>query len=128
MRYSYATNFYPPAPLIDITVTLPPQARITNQISSKALVDTGSDITVIPQNIIDNLSLMPCGELTAQYSDGMQHKEIAYAAIVVVNGLRTKLLPIIGSTRRSYALLGRDFINDVILRLEYRNSFFELTP
>lgn len=127
MRYTYNSSFYPPAPTIDILVALPLQAGIVNNMPCKALLDTGSDITVIPQNLIDILNPEPFGEVTAEFADGSRRQEVVYAIIVAIDGVGTKLVGAIGSIGKPHALLGRDIINDFVLHLEHRSSFFELT-
>jgi predicted aspartyl protease len=127
MRYSYSNNFNPPAPSFEVTISLPVQGGIINSTNSIALLDTGADIGQIPQRIIDELGLQPFKPVMVRYGDGVPRAGMAYAVNVIVAGVGSKIVAVVGSSWRDHVLLGRDFINDFILHLEHRNNFFELT-
>jgi len=126
MRYPYSSTFDPPAPLFEITLSLPVTGGVINSAISPALLDTGADISVIPQHIIDELGLLPFQTTKVKYSGGDIREEIVYAINVIVAGVGSKIIGAVSSSNRKHVLLGRDFVNYFILHLEHRNNFFEL--
>jgi predicted aspartyl protease len=51
MNYPYDdNNYYPPAPVLPITVRVPGDS--ISQVTIEALVDTGADITCLPRSLI----------------------------------------------------------------------------
>ena len=61
MEYPYSDKFNPPAPVLKIILISP--ADVNNIFSHSAQLDTGADITTIPQSVIDSLELMPARDI-----------------------------------------------------------------
>lgn len=59
IRYRYATEAKPPAPFVNVTVCCPTKGRRIDR--SPALLDTGSDCTVLPSSVVSTLDLVQVG-------------------------------------------------------------------
>ena len=57
MAYPYSTAYRPPAPALDIEVTHPDRAETSVEIMGK--IDTGADITTLPEAILSQLQIPP---------------------------------------------------------------------
>jgi hypothetical protein len=55
MIFAYSSGYFPPAPIIDISLGAPAQELALGPIT--AFVDTGADITLIPARYINQLAL-----------------------------------------------------------------------
>lgn len=111
MEYKYSKKFNPPAPIIEISVSAP---FSKDAISLTALIDSGADITVIPERIIARLKLRHVDSLLASgFGKGVVEASV-YSAILSIEGiLRSKIYRILGWSD-DYALIGRDLLNQLI--------------
>jgi predicted aspartyl protease len=111
MKYRYSRDFDPPAPVIELCVSVP---LSKDDVSLTALIDSGADITVIPERIITQLRLRRVDSLLASgFGKGVIEATV-YAAILSVEGiLRPKMYRVL-SWREDYVLLGRDLLNQLV--------------
>jgi len=111
MKYRYSRDFDPPAPFIELCVSVP---LSKDDVSLTALIDSGADITVIPERIITQLRLRRVDSLLASgFGKGVIEATV-YAAILSVEGiLRPKMYRVL-SWREDYVLLGRDLLNQLV--------------
>jgi predicted aspartyl protease len=79
-----------------------------------ALVDTGADISVLPQGLPARLRLPAVDRIVVAGVDSLPHPLPVYAAEVALNGYRTVIRAVsLGTT----LLIGRDFLNRITIRL-----------
>ena len=70
-------NFNPPAPVMEVSLSVPSiQSAV---LKSPALLDSGADITVIPEQIIQQLQLRYVDEVTASGYDGIPRQTFIYS-------------------------------------------------
>ena len=123
MEYKYSRNFNPPAPVIEVSISAPLSKVST---SSAALVDSGADMTVIPERIIAQLKLRRVDSLLASgFGKGVIEASV-YSAILSIEGiLGPKICRILG-WNDDYALIGRDLLNQLITVLNGPNEELKL--
>jgi predicted aspartyl protease len=111
VEYSYSKDFSPPAPAVEISVSAPLSKDMT---SLTALIDSGADITVIPERIISQLRMRRVDStLASGFGKGVIEATV-YAAILSIDGvLKPRIYRVLG-WREDYILLGRDLLNQVI--------------
>lgn len=108
-------DFDPPAPVALV--------EIRNQATGKTLanvpmlMDTGADVTLVPQIVLDQLQLVPTGEAAYELA-GFGGEKVALAAVQLDlifcrKTFRGQFLPI-GQT---WGILGRNVLNAVSLKL-----------
>jgi len=108
-------DFDPPAPVALVEI----RNQVTGQIVANVpmLMDTGADVTLVPQTVLNQLQLTPTGE-TAYELAGFGGEKLALAAVQLDlifyrKTFRGQFLPI----DQTWGILGRNVLNSVSLRL-----------
>ncbi|MBS7648071.1 retroviral-like aspartic protease family protein [Candidatus Bathyarchaeota archaeon] len=120
MKYSF--NYNPPAPSLKVRLTNPTS---THSIELEAKLDTGADITVLPQHAISELRLIPAGRLSVTSFDGREERKYTYFVNLQFNSFKFPMIEAISAKRRD-ALLGRDVLNLIKIILDGKTLSFEL--
>ncbi|MGQ9627513.1 MAG: retropepsin-like aspartic protease [Anaerolineae bacterium] len=111
----YDTNIHPPAPLAFVLVSHPFDREKNRQLQGK--LDTGADLSVIPESLPNELQLIPAREIVIRSYDGtVQHKP-GYFVALEVEGQPVQLVEAIAA-KRTNMLLGRDVLNRFRLTLD----------
>jgi predicted aspartyl protease len=123
VEYKYSKNFSPPAPVIEISVSVP---LSNDNISLTALMDSGADITVIPEQIISQLKIRRVDStLASGFGKGVIEATV-YAAILSIEGVLKPRIYRVLSWRENYILLGRDILNQLVSVLNGPNEKLKL--
>lgn len=110
-RYQYGRQYHPPAPVLPLRVGRPGTAPA---VLVPALVDTGADLSVLPQGLPARLRLPAVGRLAVAGVEGVPLQLPVYAVEVSMNGDRSIVRAVsLGATM----LIGRDLINKLTLHL-----------
>ena len=119
----YDDRASPPAPMLRVTCANP--FRDEKQKQVLALLDTGSDVTALPANAIDELEL---GVKRAIAVIGVEN-EFAVAAIYEANieivGIRMERLEVI-EWAGDFVVLGRDVLNEFHIILDGQMKQFDV--
>lgn len=92
----------------------------------EALIDSGASKTVIPENLIEKLQLVPVSEIDVEgYKKGKQ-KHWTYFVDVEFKGYSFPLTKVIAVNRKN-VLLGRDILNQTILLLDGKKLSYDIT-
>lgn len=110
-EFPYDARHTPPAPVLPLRCG-PPRTEPATAVA--ALVDSGADITVLPEGVADALDLPQIGELTVRGIGGTRRVPV-YAAEVEVTGWR-RLVEVVAVGDE--ALLGRDVLNAWVVTLD----------
>lgn len=125
--YSYdRDNFNPPAPVLEISLTVPNSLFSKNYIKSIALLDTGADITVIPQWMVEQLQLKYVDEILASGYDGLPKKTFVYSVKIIIDNLEDFVIRTI-AIDKEYVIIGRNMLNKWSLYLKGRDNIFEIS-
>ena len=110
-RYRYATRYLPPAPVLPLRVGRPGDVP---QVLLSALVDTGADLSVLPQGLPGRLDLPVVGRLPVAGVDGVPRPQPLYAVEVAIEHYRLVVRAVsLGPT----PLVGRDVLNRLTVHL-----------
>lgn len=121
--FPYDLDFDPPAPCLSITVTHPTDS--TRTISVAAQLDTGADLTAIPQAILQPLALPDAGDLlVAGYDGSLARLPMYYLSLTVAEYTLAPFRVVAISGER--ALLGRDALNQFFTHLNGPDLTFDL--
>lgn len=120
MKYSFDYN--PPAPALALRFTRP---LSTQSIEIQAKLDTGADITVLPQSVINELRLIPAGRISVFSFNGREELKYAYFVDLSFHNFRFSMVEVIGA-RRHDVLLGRDVLNLMKTTLNGKDLSFDL--
>ena len=99
----------PPAPIIEVTLGWPGGSATGNEAKRKALVDSGSSRTCIPEKLANTLGLQVCGHVRVGGVTGTDVRPV-YPTDVTIQGIGTFTVQAIGLDQDK-PLLGRDIIN-----------------
>ena len=120
-RYRYSRQYTPPGPVLPVRVGRP---GATPEVFVSALVDTGADISVLPQGLPAQLHLPAVGRLTVAGVGGPPRSLPLYAVEVSMNGYRVIARAVsLGTT----PLLGRDLVNKMLMRFDGPKAVLEVS-
>jgi len=88
-------------------------------------LDTGADLTVIPETLIAELGLAIQGTVWARAFDGTYSERLTYYARMVLAGNELPAVRCV-ATNRSTVLVGRNVLNLFLLTLDGPRLRFEL--
>ena len=123
MMYNYSGRVNPPGPFLNLRVAA---AADSPALSVPALLDTGSDVTIVPEYIERDLALAAAEPGLAQGVLGPMSSEprfIAYISVEQGPPHRVKVLRWAGH----FAILGRDILNHYVLTLDGPNLTFTIS-
>jgi clan AA aspartic protease len=120
MKYNF--EYSPPAPSLTVKLTRPLSDR---SLEIQAKLDTGADMTILPQDAIDELGLIPSSYVYVQSFDGRRVLRYTYLVNISFQNFEYKMVEVIGIKRRD-ALLGRDILNRLKIILDGKNLEFTI--
>ena len=122
MRRRFSHAFEPPAPVVPVRLGAPggPQSAALD-----GKIDTGTDLCSIPERLVVELDLPPIRSVRAIGVTGSARDVVVYRVDVEVDGLvfpRVETLAV----DRTYALLGRNLLRMLIVRLDGPREWLDL--
>ena len=121
MKYSLDCN--PPAPVLEARLTKP---LSNNSIELKARLDTGADITVLPEHVVNELRLIPSSRVSVSSFDGQEVFRYTYFIDISFQNYEFPMIEVISARRRD-TLLGRDILNMLKTLLDGKALNFDLS-
>lgn len=120
MKYNH--NYNPPAPSIKIRFNRP---LSTHSMEQQAKIDTGADITVLPQHVINELRLIPARRISISSFNGHEEWRYTYFVDLSFKNFKFPMVEVISARRRD-ALLGRDVLNQLKTKLDGKTLSFDI--
>lgn len=121
----YDTGFNPPAPVADVTINHPVTGAESGALRGK--LDTGADVTVIPEQLVAQLNLTPKGLIwTRSYDPAYSQRRPVYYVRIVIEGLPVASVRCIATARRD-VLVGRNVLNRFLITLDGKRQTFALS-
>lgn len=121
---AYNTQFDPPA--IVLPVTIAGVVHLRPRIELPALIDTGADVTAVPESLVERLKLYPVGRLQLEDANAVKTPVFTYEANMVMAGEPVKKMEVL-VTPYPFVILGRDWLNDYYVLLDGPNQQFQIS-
>ena len=113
--YDYSRAYQPAMPVVDIEITLPGQSQAKRIVT--ALVDSGSDASMIPLTILIELKARYVGQGRVQTVLGDSQLVNLYLINLHVGGHLLQAVQVIGASNIDEVILGRDVLNQLTVTL-----------
>jgi predicted aspartyl protease len=123
MKRSYSRDFVPPAPMWGLGVTTPFGKA---SVSIEGKLDSGADVCALPETVIAELDLPPVREVRASGFSGVLEPTLLYRCAVELGGRRFENVEAL-ATRRRYAIIGRNVLRHLVVKLDGPKSELTLT-
>lgn len=121
--WSYNQSVQPPAPFLDVLVRHPQSSERSQRVPAK--LDTGADLSAIPQAVADDLELLAVRTILVETYDGTRASVKTYFITLEAAQARFRYLEVI-LTPEEYVLLGRDVLNHFYAHLNGPDLTFDL--
>jgi clan AA aspartic protease len=118
----YSLEYSPPAPSLKVKLTRPFSDL---SIELEAKLDTGADMTVLPQHVVSELMLIPASRISVSSFDGRKISKYTYFVNISFNNFEYRMIEVIDAKRRDM-LLGRDILNKLKTVLDGKNLSLSL--
>ena len=120
----YDLSYDPPAIVLSISVAgvVHPRPRI----DVPALIDTGADVTAVPEPFMERLKLYPVGRIIIEDANGVMTPEFTYDAFLSLSEEQAKKMEVV-LTPYPFVILGRDWLRDYYVLLDGPGQRFVLS-
>lgn len=126
MKFNYDPSYRPPVPVVEIRIGAPEEAFTVGPLL--AIVDTGADGTLIPVQLIRQLSSLPAvNRKTLRSQWGEARVVRTYWVDLEVAGIRLPAIEIIADTLSDEVILGRNVLNRLKLFLDGPRTMLDVT-
>ena len=116
MTYPYSHNYYPPAPIIEVTfVSAAENLRVG---PLPALVDSGADGTIVPINYLDEIQAPSTVDMSIRSQWGESHWVLLYLVDVQIGDLTLPGIEVVGDEISNEIVIGRDILNRLQVLLD----------
>ncbi len=123
MKRAYSRDFSPPAPMLPLVVRSPGGTEVRH-IEGK--IDTGADVCALPDSVIADLDLPPVRSVRAAGFGGVLQEALLFHVDLEVAGRRSKHVEAL-STRRPYAIIGRNILRQFAIKLDGPKNTLSIT-
>lgn len=124
MSTPYDPAYQPPAPVVSIRLAAPGEPPQVRPLS--AVVDTGSDGTLIPTHYLEQVEAIDVGDAILHGVLGEAREIHLYEVDLHIGARMLPSVIVVGDDQGSEILLGRDVLNKLILLLDGQNGETEL--
>ena len=124
MSIPYDPAYDPPAPVLSIRLAAPGEPPQVRPLS--AVVDTGSDGTLIPTHYLEQVEAIDVGDAILHGVLGEAREIHLYEVDLHIGALLLPSVVVVGDDQGSEVLLGRNVLNKLIILLDGQNSETEL--
>jgi predicted aspartyl protease len=115
MPTPYSRRYTPPAPILEIALSDVDGDVFIGPV--EALLDTGSDGSLVPISYLEQLEVPIAREARLQSHWGEKRTVWLYLIDIVIEGVRLAGVEVVGDDRGQGVLLGRNVLNTLDVRL-----------
>jgi predicted aspartyl protease len=114
MKARYSKDFSPPAPMVSVVIRVPGELQ---GMRLDGTIDSGADVCAIPDDVVAELDLAPVRTVRAAGFAGHPQEATLYHCSLDVAGHHAAHVEAL-ATRRRYAIIGRNVLKDLVVRLD----------
>jgi len=115
LTFPYDSHYQPPMPVVDVELGAPGRAPLPRPLS--ALVDSGSDGTLIPIDVLEKAGARCVGEARLRGMNGPSQLVNVYLVSLRVGTRLVRGLRVVAAPEQSEAILGRNALNHLVITL-----------
>ena len=119
-RFPYSADYEPPCPVLTLRVASPPGGV---GIGLVAVVDTGADMTLIPEPVARVLGLPVISQIRVVGVTGTAEGADVFAAAIDLAG-KSLLVEVVAFGEET--IIGRDLLNRLVLRLDGPGTLLDI--
>lgn len=124
MKRKLSRAFDPPAPMVPVRLRSPGGL---DSADLEGKLDTGADLCAVPEQLVETLGLPPVRVVRAAGFLGGLQETIVYRVDITLDGIDFERIEAL-ATRRSYAIIGRNVLRSLVLRVDGPRELLELGP
>lgn len=109
--YYYSTNYYPPAPVVEIVLISAAENLQVGPLTGMA--DSGADGTIIPINYLRQINAPSTDEMFIRSQWGERHRVLLYLVDMKIGDMTLYGCEVVGDKRSNEIVLGRDVLNQL---------------
>lgn len=125
MRFAYDSNYFPPAPNVEISLAIPDESFKVGPLL--AFVDTGADATIVPIRLLRPLLAPVYDRKTLRSPLGDRRAVDVYLLDVGIAGVRLPVIEIVADAFGHEIIVGRNVLNKVRLLLDGPKQIVDVT-
>lgn len=124
MRYAFSPNYVPAMPVL--RVQLAPPTEVASQAPLIAVIDTGADATLFPQELLDDIGAPLVTKARIRSHWGERRSVDIFAVDLILAGLCLPSVEVIGDVQGQEVVLGRNVLNKLRLLLDGPKRYTEI--
>lgn len=116
MKFRYSRDFFPPAPVAEVTFITAAESLRAGPFS--ALIDSGAYATIVPIAYLNEIQALPTVEMTMRSQWGERRRVLLYLVDVQIGEVVLPGIEVVGDELSDEIVLGRDVLNRLRLLLD----------
>lgn len=113
---NYDTTYHPSLPVVEVTVKH--SAHENQQVTLKALVDSGADGTMIPLHSLKQIGATQAGWIQLKAISGFSYRAPVYVVRLLFGATPIGMFRVAGDSQNEMLILGRDVLNLFVVTLD----------
>lgn len=114
--FPHHTGYYPPIPCLEVRLRAPDSSQSQGPI--RAIVDTGADITLVSQSVLDRIAAPEVDEVRLRSHWGEATTVVTYLIDIQMGEDTLPGIEVAGDLYGDSVLLGRNVINKLVLLID----------
>ncbi|MFZ0548485.1 MAG: retropepsin-like aspartic protease [Candidatus Promineifilaceae bacterium] len=119
----YDSSHDPPAIVLSVSLTGVVNRR--RRVDVPALIDTGADVTAVPEMFMERLKLYPVGRIFIEDANGVMTPGFTYDAFLSLPEEQARIMEVV-LTPYPFVILGRDWLKGYYVLLDGPGQQFDL--
>lgn len=122
--FAYSDDYHPPMPVIEVGLNVPGRDQAATQFV--AMIDSGSDGTLVPIDVLEAVNARYVGDARMRGLLGDSQSVDIYLASLYIGSQIVHAVRVIAAPPDEEAILGRNVLNNLVITLNGPASTTEL--